>query len=57
MINVQIWGKQMRIPESFVTCFLIRNPMKMGSKNNEIKKNNESNENDKPYEIYKYDIW
>ena len=40
----------MRIPESFVTCFLIRNPMKMGSKNNE------SNENDKPYEIYKYDI-
>ena len=28
----------MRIPESFVTCFLIRNPMKMGSKNNEIKK-------------------
>ena len=56
MINVQIWGKQMRIPESFATCFLIRNPMKMGSKNNEIKKNNESNENDKPYEIYKYDI-
>ena len=50
-------GKTNENSREFCNMFLDKKPYENGFEKQWNKKNNESNENDKPYEIYKYDIW